>query len=78
MEYYSYKGLTSPHGVYKFVQSFKVFRRCALHKFNVMHSNLEIFHRSMHGNKVSYDMRFPKMWYVRPAKAQASLSICTV
>ena len=24
------------------------------------------------------DMRFPTMWYVRPAKAQTSLRICAV
>ena len=28
--------------------------------------------------KTSRDMRFPSMWYVRPAKAQASLRKCAV
>ena len=27
---------------------------------------------------LSRDMRFTTMWYVRPAKAQTSLRICTV
>ena len=27
---------------------------------------------------VSHDMRFPTMWYARPAKAQTSLRICAV
>ena len=27
---------------------------------------------------LSRDMRFPTMWYVRPAKAQTSLRICAV
>ena len=27
---------------------------------------------------VSRDMRFPTMWYVRPAKAQTSLRLCAV
>ena len=27
---------------------------------------------------MSRDMRFPTMWYVRPAKAQTSLRICAV
>ena len=26
--------------------------------------------------QISRDMRFPTMWYVRPAKAQTSLRIC--
>ena len=29
-------------------------------------------------NKMSFDMRFPTMWYVRPAKAQISLRIYAV
>ena len=28
--------------------------------------------------QLSRDMRFPTMWYVRPAKPQISLHICTV
>ena len=28
--------------------------------------------------QVSSDMRFPTMWYVRPAKPQISLPICAV
>ena len=30
------------------------------------------------GRQLSRDMRFPTMWYVRPAKAQTSLRICAV
>ena len=29
-------------------------------------------------SNMSRDMRFPTMWYVRPAKAQTSLRICPV
>ena len=29
-------------------------------------------------NNMSRDMRFPTMWYVRPAKPQISLRICAV
>ena len=29
-------------------------------------------------DKMSWDMRFPTMWYVRPAKPQISLRICAV
>ena len=28
--------------------------------------------------RISRDMRFPTMWYMRPAKAQTSLRICAV
>ena len=31
-----------------------------------------------HDKDFSRDMRFPKMWYVRPAMAQTSLLICAV
>ena len=40
----------------------------------------DMFSSCMHGNekKLSQCMRFPTMWYVRPAKPQISLSIRAV
>ena len=35
-------------------------------------------HFKQYQDYLSHDMRFPTMWYVRPAKAQTSLRMCAV